>query len=469
MVRLGGEPKQWAFALLEDDVLHRYNARDAVSTDRIADVLMGRLRDGSHTSLERVWDKLILPSLYAAEQMEAWGIAVDRSRVDGYHGLLAAKISDVKRRFDQYPNFNPSSTRDVARLLYTDLGLVSQEFTETGFPSTAKEALKLLVDQHPVVSDLLEWRRLTKMMGTYAEALPAYIRADGRVHPTFRIDGARSGRWSCQDPNLQNLPRAKDSVEGKMARDCYVAGPGRLLVEIDFSQLELRVAASLSGDPLMKEVFTSGVDYHLATARMVSQQVWGVRPDDVTDPMRTQAKTVNFAALYGAGDEKIAAMLKMDVDEAARLKRAIFGKFSTLAAWIRNCLRQVQASGEAWTWWDGEPFRRRPLPYICDKDGSKRSQAEHAAWNSPIQGTASDLCAFSLVQCVNWIRDTGAPVKLVATIHDALLFEVDEGFVPTLIAEATDVMTGWPAPGPQSVPFEVDVKVGPSWGSLGKP
>lgn len=466
-IRLGEEPKQWAFGLLEPDLLHRYNARDSVSTDRLTDLAEDRLRNGP-PELMRVWKTVVLPAIVAVEQVEAWGIAVDRQQVENYQGYLSAKINELQRRFEQYKNFNPSSPKDVGRLLYNELGLDPPKHTDKGSPSTDKEALNALKELHPVAGDLLEWRRLTKMMGTYADALGEHIRADGRVHPTFRIDGARTGRWSCVDPNLQNIPRAKDSAEGKMARDCFVAPPGRVLVEFDYSQLELRVAACLSGDETMKAVFTSGVDYHLATARMVSNQVWKVPPEAVTEAMRTQAKTVNFAALYGASDDKIAAMLKIPSEDAHRLKRAIFGKFDVLDGWIKRCLRESQTTGEAWTWWDGQRFRRRSLWKIADKDGEARSTAEHSSWNSPIQGTASDLCAMSLVRCVDWIHEDEVPAKLVATIHDALLFEVEEGTVPELVSVVSGIMSGWPSPGVQSVPFEVDCKSGKSWGSLVK-
>jgi uracil-DNA glycosylase family 4 len=465
-IRLGDEPKQWAYGLLEPDLLHRYCARDSVSTSLLTDLLSGKLAE--QPALNRVWELAVRPAISAVEQVEAWGIAVDRQQVDNYQSYLGVKITELQRRFEQYKDFNPSSPKDVSRLLFKELGLSPTKFTDKGAESTDKESLQALVSQHPIAADLLEWRRLTKLMGTYAEALIGHIRDDGRVHPTFRIDGARTGRWSCQDPNIQQLPRASDSIEGKMARDCFIAPKGNVLVELDFKALELRVAASISGDPVMREIFVRGEDYHLKTAQLVSQRVWGVSPENVTDAMRTQAKTTNFAALYRASDEKIAALMKIPVEDAARLKQAIFGQFSVLASWMRQTVREAQMTGEVWTWWAGEKFRRRPLWRIVDKDGEARSKAENGAVNSPIQGGASDLCAFSLVECVRWIKDNFVPAKLVGAIHDALLFEVEESAVNEVVSEARRIMTGWPSPGPQSVPFEVEVKMGPSWGSLKK-
>ncbi len=416
--------------------------------------------------LHATWKGTVLPAAVALERVEAWGVCVNAQAITNFDRYLEIRETKLKASLDQYgPELNWDSPPQVGHLLFNVLKLTPVKLTKGGGQqSTDGEVLEVLSKQHPLPRDLLDYRFVTKMRGTYASGMFPHVRRDGRIHPNIKLDGARSGRTSCVDPNLQNIPRAADSPEGKMARDCFVAPPGYKLLEVDYSQLELRVAAALSGDPLMIAIFEEGVDYHLRTAQMVSKIAWGIESHEVEAKHRSEAKTINFGLLYGMGDDALAVKIGCSKKQAGRIREAILGTFKVLAAWIQKQLREAQRTGVSWTWWDGKRARRRPLWQIADKDDFKKSVAEHSSWNTPIQGTASDFCVMSLARCVEWIEQDNVPgVKLVLAVHDSLLFEVRDDMVQEVALTVNDIMTSHPSNG---VKLVADFKLGEAWGSM---
>jgi DNA polymerase-1 len=290
----------------------------------------------------------------------------------------------------------------------------------------------------------------------------AHIRADGRIHPSLKIAGTRTGRLSCANPNLQNIT-APYTWYGKMARDIFSVPKGRVMVQLDFSQLELRVAAMLSGDQKMREIFMAGEDYHQKTAELIAPVAWGIRPDQVTKDHRKKAKIVNFGLLYGMGDAGLAVRIGSTKQEARKIRQGVLGSFNTYAQWSDDQVETAKGTGFTWTWWRGRLARRRSLWRILDPDGKAANTAKNGAANTPVQGTASDFCLASLVACVEWLRRTNFPAKLVLTVHDSLIFEVDIDYADELVTKVTEIMQGWPSDG---VPILSDAEIGLSWGSL---
>ena len=213
----------------------------------------------------------------------------------------------------------------------------------------------------------------------------------------------------------------------------------------------------------MRRIFDSGEDYHLRTARMISKQAWGIEPDAVEKIHRSAAKTVNFGLLYGLNVAGLAHQIGCTVDAADSIKRAVLGKFKVLDRWIRERLEETRQSGDAWTWWNGGRARRRPLWDIGDRDETKRATAERSSWNTPIQGTASDFCLASLIECVRWLKGSTLKTKLVMTVHDSLIFEVPQNELEIVAGKVDEIMSSWNSNG---VPLKVDLEVGKSWGSL---
>jgi uracil-DNA glycosylase family 4 len=474
------EWKRWAYALVPSDLLVRYNARDTVATSRLIEQVEPQL--AAVPPVDRIRKLIVDPASRAIRQVEAWGVSANRDAVLAFDAYCGIKLSMVEEKFTAYgtayakgaglPVFNPDSTKQVADLLFGTgpgrLGLRAVVTTDSGQPSTNEAALAHLKD-HPFVQALLDHRSYTKLKGTYAEGMLGYLRPAGRgwrIHPSILLDGARSGRTSCSNPNLQNIPRA-DSLEGKMARDCFIAPPGFTLVQLDYSQLELRIAAMLSGDPVMRQIFLDGVDYHQRTAELVAPIVWKLTPDQVEKKHRSIAKTFNFGLLYGMGDAVLAERMGTTVKMAAKVREAIMGQLKVLDRWIQARVLETQKTGFAWTWWDGQPARRRPMWQIADSDSYRASVAEHGAYNTPVQGTASEFCIASLVECVNWILDDGIEdvVRLTLPVHDSLLFEVRDDMVDEVAHTARAIMLGFNSAG---VPLEVDCETGKAWGSLTK-
>jgi DNA polymerase-1 len=252
-----------------------------------------------------------------------------------------------------------------------------------------------------------------------------------------------------------------------MARDIFRASPGFTLVQLDFSQLELRIAAMLSGDDDMIAIFREGVDFHQRTAEMISKFAWGIEPGEVQKAHRSQAKAVNFGILYGKTASSLAAEWGVSQAKAQAVMDAILGRFQGLAQWCAKRRAEAARTGLSWTWWDGEPARRRPLWRIADNDKFARITAENGAVNTPIQGTASEFCIASLADAVEWIEADGLEddVRLTLPVHDSLLFEVRAGMEHEVAHQARRIMCGHNSSG---VPLEVDCEVGPAWGSLVK-
>jgi len=471
-LKSGAEMKKFSYALVHRDLLLRYNARDAVAAAWAARLLGPRVR--ARDGLDRVWTRVVRPMSEALAGMEAVGVPVSVDAIDVFDAHLSTKMTDVRRRLDQYgKEFNPDSPKQVRELLFDKLKLRPPEDTETpsGLQSTAEEVLEELKGHHSAPKDILDWRALAKLKGTYCDGMRPHLRPDAaglpRIHPSILPDGARTGRCSCVEPNLQNIPRTSTD-EGKMARNIFAARPGWVMVHCDFAQLEYRIAAMLSGDPEMRAILDKGIDFHTGTAMVIAPYLWHVTytdPGQVAKAHRDDAKTINFALLYGQGDGSTARKLHTSLAEAERVRLAVLGKFRLLAQWINRTTRESKLSGFSRTWWDGAPARWRPIYSLGDPDEGRRADGERRAVNSPIQGTAADFLNASIALVSDWIRDNAAPAELCLAIHDALLLHVREDAVEEVAWNVRRLMLSHPSSG---IPLDVDVEVGRAWGSLSK-
>jgi uracil-DNA glycosylase family 4 len=476
---MADKPDAYIFGLVKEDILLQYNAIDTRSAARVGAIVDHRFRRGSDVErgVRRVWEELIRPVSEASAQMERWGVAADRDNIEIFQTYVQQKYDDAKARIRDVAgeDFDPGNRNQLIELLYKRLKLpVLSRTKKSNDPATDAKTLDRLKSRHPLVEDIMLYKKVEKNKGTYADSYANHIRSDGRIHPSLNLDGARSGRTSMENPNLQQVPRA-DSPEGKMARDCFTVPDVKkyVMVQFDFSQLEYRVAADLSGDPEMLKIYKEdpAADLHMRTAQLVSEMVWGIPPDKVTKKERSEAKCINFGTLYGMGDAALAAILGTDSNEARRIKKIILGKFKVLDRWCKSCLKQARSLGGVWTDWAGDRFRFRPLHHVgdfgqSDEESSRRSIAEHGSWNTPVQGKSSDYCLFSLADCVQWIKEDAVPAKLVLTVHDSLIFEVRKDALDEVLFTVPEIMTSYPTN--NGVPLIVDAEVGPSWGSLEK-
>lgn len=473
-VRLGfdvqkyaSNPKAIAYAFVEKKMLHRYNARDSRSTARLERLFSLRLQRSPERL--RVWDRVVLPAATAIQRVEEWGVPFDSQASEFFGQMHQRQADEALVRVRKYrADLNLQSPQQIGDLLFRELGLRSPFETDNGQESTSEEALSVIAADHPVVGDILAFRHHQKL-ADYALDWQANVRGDGRIHPSIHLDGARSGRTSCSNPNLQNIPRA-DSEDGKRARDCFVAPKGYVLVELDYSQLELRVAAYMSRDKVMSDLFRSGVDFHLGTAKLISMLAWHVAPENVTDAHRTGAKAFNFGLAYGKTDRTLAADLGISEEQAARIRAALFGQFKNFGQWTKDSIAYARTHGGVWTIWEDEQARWRPLWRIADESEEgkwKANTAKNGAINSPIQGTASEFCVSSIAKIVQRILRGEIDAQLVLPIHDSIMLVAPEKTWKdaALAARAEMVSYPWCT---VHVPLAVDCKVGTKWGSLEK-
>lgn len=344
-------------------------------------------------------------------------------------------------------------------MLYTTLGLGKKiKKTSTGANSTKESELEKIKEEHPVVPLVLEYRELQKLLSTYITVIPELVQDDGRLHAQFLQAGTTTGRMSSQNPNLQNIPIK--SERGRAIRDAFVAAPGYSLVECDYSQIELRVAAFLSEDPLLIDIFKSGRDVHTE----VAAQVFKVDSNEVTKDMRRKAKVINFGILYGMGINALRANLHTSRAEAQAFYTQYFETFTRLAAYLEEV--KVSAAQKGYT---ETLFGRRryfegfnsSLPYV-------RAQAERMAINAPIQGTESDIIKIAMSTIyTDLIAQKQDQVRLVLQIHDSLIFEIHNSVLHEMIPHIQNVMEGvMTLEETKGVPINVDTAVGAHWGVM---
>lgn len=499
-VAQGHEAKRFAYAMTDPDLRQRYCASDCVSTGLCLDLFEPQIR--ANPGLSMVWDEITVPMSHAIAHMEMNGLAMDRQAIKHLQVHLQAQLDELNAwftRYDKYfpenkkraevdpgtgkklkqsAGFNPGSVPQVARLLYDILGASGSKTTQGGGRATDKEALELMSAQRQrggsgehvteireATTKLLAHRRCTKFKGTYADGMEHEIRDDGRIHPDAWIDGTETGRPACRNPNLMNIPRA-ETAEGKMCRDLFVAAPGYVILEGDYNQSELRLAAELSGDPVMMELFANpSTDFHLETARMVAS-MFDVDPADVTKEhwLRSAAKTINFATLYGEPVSATAKKLGITRQRAEDLQTAIFGRFKALKHWIDKQLASGRQLGGVHTYWRGLPARWRPLWRIADVEDSVRETAERSTWNSPIQGSAAEHTNAAVGELQQRIETEFWPSRFVLTVYDSILQEVKIGHELEVARMTQEIMLSFQS----KVAMKVDFKVGKAWGSLEK-
>ncbi len=467
----GEEPDAFMFGFLEPKTLYRYNARDVFSTREVTDLEKPVLEE--HPTIHRAWKYVVRDANKAVRYIENWGFPVDRTAVMALASRCDTRLKEIEISMRKHTDINPASPVQLAKYLYDELGLPSYKQTDSGARSTDEESLSRIASKHPYVALLLEHRKLSKFSGTYAHGLLRHIRDDGRVHGSFLLDGAGTGRLSSQEPNLQNIPRAKGSELGKMARDCFVSRPGWVLLEADYSQLELRVAAFLSGDTEMIADFQKGIDIHSNGARLCCEVAWKIprakwdkMTKDEQDPYRSQVKSIIFGKLYGKFDKSLAAEFGVSVNVVTQINRMIWGRYKKLEEFMERCIRESRKTGTAWTWWDGARSRVRPIPKILDQDPGMRAHYERTAGNTSVQGSAADFCTASLHPIVQWLLTDKRMIgkgELVSTVHDAVILHVKEATLDHASKNLARIMTSHNSNG---VPLVVDQKWGYAWGSM---
>ena len=402
----------------------------------------------------RLHDEMELPLVPILAAMEVEGVAVDCDLLGSISAEMHTRITEIETEIQDTAGytFNPGSTQQLGRFLYDDLGLASGRKTKTG-RSTDADTLESLRGEHPVVDLILEWRQLTKLKSTYVDALPLLCTADSRVHTSFNQAVATTGRLSSSDPNLQNIPVR--TQWGQRIRRAFHADTGQQLVSADYSQVELRVLAHVTGEPELIAAFQRGEDIHRRTAA----EVYSVAPEDVTADMRRIAKVVNFGVVYGLSDFGLARDTGMSREDAHAFIDAYFTNFPAVTAY----LEQVRNHAREYGWVETFIGRRRYIADIRAANRQLRFAAERMAVNMPIQGGAADIMKQAMILVDTALRDAGLRSRMLLQVHDELLLEAPAEEIDTLIPLLRERMGAAEA---LKVPLEVDVKVGDNWGDM---
>jgi DNA polymerase-1 len=443
--------KQVSMASLPVTRVGEYCCEDADVCLRLVPLLSQELESAGLTAL---YEEVEVPLIGVLQRMERTGVRVEVEALDGMSRDLAERLGTLEAQIQEAAGvpFNVNSTRQVAEVLFDRIGLKPGRRTKEGF-STDVEVLERLADEHPLPRLLLEYRQYQKLKSTYLDALPRLADpATGRIHATFHQAVAATGRLTVSDPNLQNIPIR--TGEGARIRRAFAAeGPRGRLASFDYSQVELRLLAHLSGDPVLAEAFRQGEDVHRTTAA----RLFGIAPEEVSAAQRAQAKVVNFGVLYGMGPVRLARELGLSRALATAFIEEHRRTLTGVSEYLDGVLELARERGYAET----ILHRKRPLPGLRAEEAVRRAEAERAAVNTPIQGSAADLIKVAMVRIDRLLSERGWKSRLILQVHDELLFETDEEELPALVPAVREAMEHAL---PLRVPLLVNVGAGRTWG-----
>ena len=401
--------------------------------------------------MDKLLGEMELPLASVLAGMEEDGILVDKEGLAAFGEQLRDRLGQLLAEiYNQVGyEFNLNSPKQLGEALFGKLGLPPRKKTKSGY-STDADTLESLRAYHPVIDNILEYRIYQKLNSTYAEGLLKVIGPDGRIHSTFSQTETRTGRISSNDPNLQNIPIRTEL--GSRLRQYFVARPGWVFLDADYSQIELRIMAHISGDEAMREAFRQGADIHRATASRLYQ----LPPEEVTPRMRSSVKAVNFGILYGKGAFSLSRDLGVSVKEADDFIKAYLGAYPKVKEYMDNIVAEGMEKGYVTTLYG----RRRMLPELSSSNRNLRAQGERMALNTPIQGTAADIIKLAMVRVANRLEKEGLAARLILQVHDELIVECPESeaeLAARLLKEEMESAASL------SVPLTADVNQGKNW------
>lgn len=447
----GKGAKQISFSQVALDDATNYAAEDADITLRLHHYFAEQLQ--ATPSLNALYRDMEIPLIQVLTDIEENGVLIDAKLLQQQSANLSARMLQLQNKAYEIAgrHFNLDSPKQLGVLLFDELGLNAKVKTPGGAPSTNEEALEAIADDHELPRLILDYRSMAKLRSTYTDKLPLMINPKtGRVHTSYHQAGAATGRLSSSDPNLQNIPvRTED---GRKIRQAFIAPKGRKIISFDYSQIELRIMAHLSNDAGLVAAFASGQDVHKATAA----EVFGVTLDEVSGDQRRAAKAINFGLMYGMSAFGLAKQLSIGRAEAQDYIGLYFSRYPGVRTYMDNARAQAREFGFVETVFG----RRLYLNEINGKNAAQRAGAERAAINAPMQGTAADIIKRAMIAVAQWINPHKERALMLMQVHDELVFEVDEAFVPELMREVKILME---SAAKLNVPLLVESGIGLNW------
>ncbi len=411
-------------------------------------MLLSRLQE---TEMETLYRTMEMPLVFTLFSMEQAGIEVDAEALKAYSEELGGRIGELEKQIyeEAGETFNINSPKQLGVILFEKMGLKGGKKTKTGY-STSAEVLEKLAPVCPMVAKILEYRQLMKLKSTYADGLSAYIGADRRIHTTFQQTITATGRLSSTEPNLQNIPIRMEL--GRQIRKAFIPKEGCVLVDADYSQIELRVLAHMSGDEKLIQAYREAQDIHRLTASLV----FHVPFEEVTPLQRRNAKAVNFGIVYGISSFGLSQDLSISRKEAQEYIEKYFETYPRIKTFLDQLVQEAREKGYAKTLFG----RRRPMPELKSSNFMQRSFGERVAMNAPIQGTAADIIKLAMLHVDRRLKAEGLRSRLLLQVHDELLIEAYEEELRLVERILAEEMEG---AAKLSIPLEVDQKRGKNW------
>ncbi|MDN3575885.1 DNA polymerase I [Chitinimonas viridis] len=443
--------KQIGFGEVAVDVATRYAAEDADITLRLHRAFAPQL--AQEPRLDYVYRQIELPSREVLFKMERHGVLLDSQQLNRQSHELGQTMLKLEQEAYELAGqpFNLGSPKQIGEILFDKLKLPVIKKTPKGAPSTDEDVLTELARDYPLPAKLIAHRSLAKLKSTYTDKLPLMVNPrTGRVHTNYGQATAVTGRLASNDPNLQNIPVR--TQEGRRIREAFIAPPGHVIVSADYSQIELRIMAHLSGDEGMLKAFDAGIDIHRATAA----EVFGTPPDEVSSDQRRYAKAINFGLIYGMSAFGLAAQLDIERSAAQNYIDRYFARYPGVANYMQTTRETAREQGYVETWFG----RRLWLPEIRSSNQGRRQGAERAAINAPMQGTAADLIKLAMIAVQDWLERTGMASKLIMQVHDELVLEVPDSELEQVRVQLPALMAGV---ADLKVPLLAEVGVGLNW------
>ena len=425
------------------------NTEKAVSVKALYEKLSDEIECNGFSSLLY---EIEMPLAVILAEMELTGFKVDVEGIKGYGKELALAEEELKERIYSYAGeeFNIGSPKQLGEILFEKMGLPKSKKTKTGY-STDAETLQKLINKHPIIEDILEYRQVAKLRATYAEGLVKAVGGDGRIHCMLNQTGTATGRLSSSEPNLQNIPVRTEL--GRRFRKYFIPeNEDYVLIDADYSQIELRLLAHISGDTAMTESFLSGEDIHSMTA----SRVFSVSPENVTSELRKRAKAVNFGIMYGIGEFSLSEDLGISRAAAKEYIQSYFEKFPQ----IREYLDRVKSAARENGYVNTEFGRRRYIPELASSNKNLQHFGERVAMNSPIQGTAADIIKLAMIKVAKTLKESGLDAVLVMQVHDELIIESRKDCAEKVLSLLVDCMENAVT---LSVPMSVEAHIGKTW------
>jgi DNA polymerase-1 len=447
----GKGARQIGFDQVDLDTATQYAAEDADVTLRVHDALYPQIEQAA--GLKRVYENIELPVADILFRMERNGVLLDREKLATQGRELGEAMLRLENQAFQLAGhpFNLNSPKQIQEIFFGEMKLPVIKKTPSGQPSTDEEVLETLAADYPLPKTLLEYRGLAKLKSTYTDKLPQMINpTTGRVHTSYSQATAITGRLSSSDPNLQNIPVR--TQEGRRIREAFIAPPESFIVSADYSQIELRIMAHLSGDAGLLKAFAEDRDIHSATAA----EVFGVALDEVSPDQRRMAKVINFGLIYGMSAFGLASQLNLERSAAQAYIDRYFARYPGVADYMQRTREQARSAGYVETVFG----RRLYLPEINSKNPARRQGAERAAINAPMQGTAADLIKLSMIAVQGWLDADRLQSRMIMQVHDELVLEVPETELHAVKSRLPELMAGVAQ---LKVPLKAEVGSGPNW------